>query len=315
MSEIDTPPPPAPIRIAVIGVGQIGSTFAFQLARDGGHRVSVIARPGSARLAQLQRDGAIVDTKGGRAEVRVLDGLDEHTPYDLVIVTLLAHQVDAVLPALSRSAAKCIQFMFNTFDPWRVEEAVGAARCAFGMPFVQARLDADGRLKATIGAGGQKTLMGRRQSVDLFNAAGLPAAFEPEMRLWLRCHAPLCVAFESVSIAAMKRGRGASWREALVLARGVQASFGLIKALGCPIYPKSKTWLDRSPAIALAATLWSLSRVRGFREVLATGQAECDALVDTLVDAARSARTPVDVARIKAMRPSNHGNGPGRVDR
>lgn len=306
MSDASAPIPSSPRRIAIIGAGQIGSTFAFQFVRDGGHIISVVARPGSPRLAQLQRDGAIVDRDGTRAEVRVLDALDEDTPYDLVIVTLLAHQVDAVLPALSRSAATGIQFMFNAFDPSHLEDAIGGARCSFGMPFVQAQLDADGRLTSTIGAGGQKTLMGRRNAVDLFNAAGLPAAFEPDMRLWLRCHAPLCVAFESVSIAAMKRGSGASWKEAITLAQGVHASFGLIKALGFTIYPKSKTWLDRSPAVVIAATLWSLSRIRSFREVLATGQAECNAIIDAMVEAAGSAPSPVDVASIEAMRPPSH---------
>ncbi len=44
----------------MIGVGGIGSTFAFQLARTGHHEVSVIARPGSLRFQQLQRDNGIV---------------------------------------------------------------------------------------------------------------------------------------------------------------------------------------------------------------------------------------------------------------
>ncbi len=156
MTEIAAPISSSQVRIVVIGASQIGSTFASRLARNGGHEVTVVARPGSPRLAQLQRDGAIVDVDGTRVEVRVLDELDEDTPYDLVIVTLLAHQVDAILPALSRSTAKCIQFMFNTFDPLRHESVVGAARCTFGMPFVQAQLDGDGRLKATIGAGDRK---------------------------------------------------------------------------------------------------------------------------------------------------------------
>ena len=90
------------LRIAVIGVGGIGSTFAFQLARTGRHDVTVIARPGSVRLEQLRRDGAIVDAKGERAAIRVTDRLDEETPYDLVLVTLPAHQAEAVLPALQR---------------------------------------------------------------------------------------------------------------------------------------------------------------------------------------------------------------------
>ena len=81
------------------------------------------------------------------------------------------------------------------------------------MPFVQATLDSDGKLKATIGAGGQKTIMSERRWVDMFNAAGLPAAIEPDMPLWLRCHVPLCVAFESVAVAGERRGGGASWEK------------------------------------------------------------------------------------------------------
>ena len=140
--------PSSPVRIAVLGAGKIGSVFAFQLARVGGCDVTAIARPGSVRLKQLQRDGGIINVKGERASVRVIDALDEETPYDLVIVTLLAHQTDAMLPTLQRSAAKCIQFMFNTFHPERLQDAIGAGRCAFGMPFVQATLDGDGKLNA-----------------------------------------------------------------------------------------------------------------------------------------------------------------------
>jgi 2-dehydropantoate 2-reductase len=296
-------PLPSSLRIAVLGVGNIGSTFAFQLARAGHHNVTVVARPNSPRFRQLQRDNGIVNVKGERAEVEVTDTLDEKTPYDLVIVTLLAHQIDAVLPALARSAAKCIQFMFNTFEPERLQDAIGAERCAFGMPFVQARLDRDGRLKAVIGAGGQKSIMSRQASVDLFIRAGLPAALEPDMPLWLRCHAPLCIAFESVSVAGMRRGGGASWAESMTLAHGLHESFALIKGLGYRLYPKGKSRLSRSPAWALAFILWTLSRVTPFRELLATGLHECRALTDMIITAAPRANPPVNAARIEAMKP------------
>ena len=175
-------PSSPPLRIAVLGVGRIGSTFAFQLARTGRHEVTVVARPGSARLQTLQRDAGIINTKCERASVRVAEALDERTPYDLVIVTLLSYQVGAVLPVLQRSAAGCIQFMFNTFEPERLQAAVGVGRCAFGMAFVQANFDQDGRLKATIGAGGQRTRLSRQRWVDVFNAAGLPATREQKKR-------------------------------------------------------------------------------------------------------------------------------------
>ena len=292
------------LNIAVVGAGRIGSTFAFQLPTVGGHDVTVVARPGSARLEQLRRHDGIVDAGGKRASVRVVDALDEQRPYDLVIVTVLAHQVDAVLPELRRSAARCIQFMFNTFDPERLRDAVGAHRCSFGMPFVQAQIDAEGRLKALIGAAGQRILMSEQRWVDLFKNSGLPAALERDMPLWLRCHAPLCVAFESVSVAGQRRGGGASWREALALARGVHEAFVLIRKLGYPIYPRTKARLNASPAWVLGGALWSMSRIRSFRDLLATGENECRALVDAMLAAAARAEPPIQTSRIESMRPS-----------
>ena len=296
--------PSPPLKIAVVGVGSIGSTFAFKLALTGGHDVTVVARPGSSRLDQLRRHGGIIDVKGERASVRVTDTLDELTPYDLIIVTLLAHQVDAVLPALQRSAATCIQFMFNTFDPERLRDAIGAERCSFGLPFVQAHLDQDGKLKATIGAAGQRTIMGQQRWVDLFNAAGLPAALERNMALWLRCHVPVCVAFESAAVAGQRRGGGASWREAVTLARGVHESFALIKALGHPIYPATKVRLNASPAWVLASALWIMSRTKSFRDLLATGENECRALVDVMLAAAARSEPPISSSLIARMRPT-----------
>ncbi|MHB8287564.1 MAG: ketopantoate reductase family protein [Caulobacteraceae bacterium] len=298
------PTAPHPLRIAILGAGRIGSAFAFQLARTGGHDVTVIARPGSVRLAQLERDQAIVDVEGERAPVQVAGRLDEATPYDLIIVTVLAHQVPPLLPALQRSAAGCIQFMANTFAPERWQAAIGRERCAFGMPFVQANMDGDGRLKVVISAGGQKTLMGLQRWVDVFNAAGLPSALEPDMPLWLRCHVPLCVAFESVSVAGERRGGGASWGEAMILARGVHASFALIASLGYDIYPKAKKRLRRLPIWVTALVLWTVSRIRPFRVLLATGRYECCALIDAMLSFASPGTAASTIAAIAAMKPS-----------
>lgn len=293
-----------PLRIAVLGAGNIGSAFAFQLARNGGHDVTAIARTASRRLQQLERDHGIVNTKNERAEVHVADALDEQTSYDLLIVTLLAHQVDSVLPTLQRSAARCVLFMFNNFDPERLRDAVSPERCSFGMPFVQATIGVDGKINATIGAGGQKTKINDQRWVDVFIAAGLPAVLEPNMLLWLRCHVPLCIAFESVSVAGVRRGDGASWGEALVIARGMKESFKLIQRLGYKLYPSEKSLLSAGPVSVAAGMLWSMSRNKSFRELLATGISECHSLVDVLVANATQSNPPVSVAKIEAMKPS-----------
>ena len=292
-----------PLQIAVVGMGGIGSTFAFHLARIGHHDVTAIARPGSPRLQQLQRDRGVLSDKGEHAPMRITDTLDEATPYDLVLVTLLDHQVDAMLPALCRSAAKKIQFMFNTYDPERLQSCVGAARCSFGMPFVQASVDKEGRLHAKVGAGGQKSKVSDQDWVKVFTHAGLPAIFEPRMLLWLRCHVLLRFAFESVSVAGSRRDSGASWERCMVLARGVQASYTLLQRLGYEIYPRGKSWLKTGPAWSVAGMLWFLSRIRSFRELLATGEVECRALVDAVVATAAQAKPRVSTKSILSMKP------------
>ena len=193
--------------------------------------------------------------------------------------------------------------MFNNFNPEHLRDALGAERCIFGMPFIQASLTPDGQLNAKIGAGGQKSKLSTQQSVDLFNAAGLPAVLEPNMLLWLRCHVPLGAAFESVCVAAKRRGGGASWTEATVIARGMQESLTLIQCLGYQLYPAGKARLHALPTWAVAAMLFSISRIPSFRDLLATGENECRALVDVLVANAPRATPPVNVATILAMKP------------
>ena len=168
---------------------------------------------------------------------------------------------------------------------------------------VQGNIDANGKLNAKIGAAGQKTKMNDERWVELFKAAGLPAVFEPNMLLWLRCHVPLCIAFESVSVAGVRRGGGASWSEALTIARGLQEGFTLIQRLGYRLYPSGKKRLHAAPVWVAAGMLWSMSRIASFRELLFMGIGECRALVDVLVASSQGANFAVATARIEAMRP------------
>ena len=140
------------MRIAILGTGPIGSTFALHLARAG-HDVTAIAR--GKRLEQLQADQGIVTVDGERAAVKVSPALDPAVPFDLVLVTVLATGVGAVLPALKASAAKTVMFMFNTFESHApLREAVGSARFAFGFPAVLATLP-EGKLQSQVFSRGQ----------------------------------------------------------------------------------------------------------------------------------------------------------------
>jgi 2-dehydropantoate 2-reductase len=296
---------PLPRRsIAIVGAGKIGSTFAFQLARAG-HDVTVVARPGSQRLAQLRQDGAIVTNTGERADVTVAEILDEAKVYDLVVVTTLAHQVDAVIPTLACSKARSIHFMFNIFDPERLRSAIGE-RATFGMPMVVASLGADGRLKPTISSK-RRTLHGDERLAQLFEASGIPSVFEQDMTNWLKCHVAVCIGMEAISIAGNRRGGGASWSEAMTVARGLRAVFAVIAAQGRPIYPRSKAMMARSPGVIVAAMLWSASRVPPIRNALANGLEECRSLIDDVLEAGRQQSDsvlPSDLTNLLAMKPA-----------
>jgi 2-dehydropantoate 2-reductase len=156
------------------------------------------------------------------------------------------------------------------------------------MPFVMASVDSQGRVRSQINPA-QKTLHSDPRWVDLFEAAGIPSSFEAHMLLWLRCHVPVCISFESISVAAQRRGNGASWAEAMTVARGMRGGFAIIERLGYRLYPSTKSLLGILPTFAVAALLWSVSRVRSFRELLATGANECRALIDVMVGSAAHA--------------------------
>src|SRR5215813_13240241 len=249
----------SPLSIAVIGAGKIGSTFAYQLARAG-HNVTVIARPDSLRLEQLQRDQGIILKTGERAEVRVADKLDEEAAYNLVVVTTPAHQVDAVLPALQRSKARWVQFMGVTFEPERLRDTIGSQRCSFGMPSVMATMDAEGRIRPTI-INGLKTKHGDRRWAELFSSAGVPSAFEPEMALWLRCETPFTAAIQSIAVAGQRRGGGATLAEAKAVALGLHGGFSIVKGLGYCLYPSTKATMYSVPNFLIVFLLWVLFRI------------------------------------------------------
>ncbi len=281
------------MQIAVVGTGAIGSTFAYQLAKRG-HAVTVVAR--GARLAQLERDGAVVLVSGERAAVTVAAVLDPSVAYDLVLVTVLAPQVEAVLPALRESAARTVMFMFNTFeslDPLR--DAVGVGRFAFGFPGGVFTLLVDGRIKPQINPG---TTAGDAAWAATFSDAGIPTVVEPDMQAWLRSHAALVAPLMAMGVLVHGRGAGVSWREAVAYAEATAAGFDVVRGLGHALKPAPVAVLSRLPRAVVAAALWAMSRTRTLRDLGTLGPAEARMLVDMMTAAA-----PGRTAALLAVRP------------
>ena len=284
------------MRIAVVGLGGIGSTFARQLSLAG-HEVTVVAR--NARLEQLQRDGAIVSTGGARAKVTVCAALDATIEYDLVLVTVLASQVDPVLPSLTASRARTVMFMFNTFEPLtRLRAAVGAARFAFGFPSIVANLVEGGQLASAIVTRGALSPVTDAAWGQVFTAAGIPCFVEPDMESWLRTHAAVVVPVMTVSVVAHARNAGVSWAEAAQSARAMDEGFQLVRRLGHSLTPSAMAVLSRVPAFLVTTLLWLASRSSLFRKMGTVGPREPRALIDEM-----SAVAPGQTPALLAIRP------------
>jgi 2-dehydropantoate 2-reductase len=296
-----------------VGLGGIGSCWAFQLARAG-HSVSALARAGSKREKQLRQDGAVIRSNPSAKEAQLPEALRQPitvvnelgaTPYDAVIVTVLAHQLSAqLLESLITCSAQQILLCGNRFDLETPRNLLGSARCVFGMPMQQAFVEIDGRCHMVTDSMGQSTLLGEQRWVDIFNAAGLPSVFEPDMAHWLRCHVPMAIAFESVCVIAERDHAGAAWADAMRVARAAQQGFALLIHQGYKLHP-AKSKFHNMPAWMLAGILWGATRVTSFRQLLATGAVECRALIDIL--SAEAAKTNFDTSLLKDVRPPSEG--------
>lgn len=283
------------MKIAIVGTGPIGSTFAFQLARKG-HEVTVIAR--GKRLEQLQADQAIVTVDGQRAAVSVSAALDPAVAYDLVLVTVLESQVDVVLPALKASAAKTVMFMFNTFNSLSpLRDAVGKERFAFGFPAMFASLPG-GKLKFTIVTRGQITLSTEAVWAKVFTDAGILTLVQDDMQSWLRTHAVMIVAVMGSASVACARRAGISLAEATTYALAMREGFEVVRRLGNAVTPRAMAAMSRMPTFMLATLLWALSRLKVIRDLGGIGPSEPRTLIDAM-----SAAAPEHSARLRAIRP------------
>ncbi|MGV9819890.1 ketopantoate reductase family protein [Nocardia xishanensis] len=286
----------AGLRIAVIGPGGIGSTFAFQLSRAG-HDVTVVAR--RSRLERLRRDQAIVTTTGEKAAVRVAGELDTTTPWDLVLVTVLGSEVDVLLQRLADSAAHTVMFMFNIFESLdRFRDAVGPERTVFGFPSVVATIR-DGELESRILGGGTPSTVSDERWAAVFSDAGIPSAAHPDMESWLRTHAAFVVPVLLAGQSAHRTGRGLDRREAAALARALREGLRLVRQLGSSITPSPMAVLGRLPISVVAALLWTATRLPVF--VKTTSVAPTDELA-ALIDEMNST-APQGTPALLAVRP------------
>lgn len=283
------------MKIAVIGAGRIGSTFAFHLARAG-NEVTLVAR--GKRLEELRRTSKIVSVNGDEAPVRAEAALDPAVAFDLVLVTVLAHQLDGVMPVLKSSAAKKVLFMFNTFEKIdRLRDEVGAERFAFGFPTMTAFF-VEGKLKSVVKGPGMATTLSSAACAEILKQAGLPTEVEPDMNSWLRSHVALVVPLLVAGQLTWQRSASLSWGEAAKVADAMVEGFAVVRSLGHALKPGLVAMVARLPGFVLAGLIWMLGRTAGVKDVGEFGPGETRALIDAMAAAA-----PGQTPKLLAIRP------------
>lgn len=283
------------MKIAIYGAGRIGTMFAFHLAQAG-HELTLIAR--GARLEALKRSPVIEMVDGRKIGVSVSAEFDATTPWDLVLVTTLAHQVDETLPALKACAAKKVMFMFNTVESLeKLRAAVGPERFEFSFPTVIAFLE-NGKLRGTVNGPGNGTTTTSAEWATHFNAAKIPTEVVPDMESFLRSHAALVIPMMAIGNTVSARGRALSWSEALRYARMLDEGFAIVRSLGNSITPGFVVVLSKLPAPFVACVFWAASRAAAVTDLGKMGPAEARALIDGFAKLA-----PGKSLELKALRP------------
>jgi 2-dehydropantoate 2-reductase len=283
------------MNILLIGPGRIGSTFGFYLARAG-HAVDVLAR--SHRLAELRTDPAIVSVDGRSAPVTVVEALDATVPYDLILATILAHHVDALIPALAASSARAILFMFNRFDrtdKWR--DALGAGRLIHGFPNTSAFFEA-GALLSVVDGPGMVTTLSSATWAAVIRDAGMPTEVETDMDSYLRTHAAFVVPLMVAAQWTWKRDSNLSWAEARRLTAALLEGLALVRALGHTVKPAFVARCARLPVPVLTGAAWLFSRTAAVRNLGEFGPDDVRSLIDAMVAAG-----PETTAELLAIRP------------
>lgn len=135
-------------RILIIGAGAIGGLLAVRLSLAG-HAVSVVAR--GAQLEAIRGTGTLSiesDCSSQSAPVTALASIDEATEADWVFVTLKAHQLSTLAPAIALLARRAGPLVpIQNGIPWWYFVGYGGAHESR----VIRAVDPQGRLLSTLG--------------------------------------------------------------------------------------------------------------------------------------------------------------------
>lgn len=138
------------MRLLVLGAGGTGGYFGGRLAQAGVD-VTFLVRP--ARAARLQANGLRIRSPLGDADIPVqvvtADALDDVAPFDLVLLSCKAYDLDSAMDAIAPAMAKgaAVLPLLNGLRHYDTLHArFGFEKVLGGLCFISATLGADGEI-------------------------------------------------------------------------------------------------------------------------------------------------------------------------
>jgi 2-dehydropantoate 2-reductase len=129
------------MKILILGAGVIGTIYAWQLSNSC-HDVTLFVR--TSNLEKIRRDGIHIRCRDERTKKSALiettyhpvvgDKLSPQDDYDLIIVSVRAHQLEDVLPILAEGPSKAhiLFFCQNWWGEEKIRQFLPAGKYLFG---------------------------------------------------------------------------------------------------------------------------------------------------------------------------------------
>ena len=190
------------MRLLIYGAGVIGCWYAVLFSKAG-YDTTVYAR--GKRLELLRKEGLRYEAKGKvhKADVKIIERLENADSYDYIFLTVRENQVHTALEELSHNESLNIVTMVNTIEGYeKWEEISGKGRIIPAFPGAGGSFQ-DGILKAALTPylvqpttfaeiSGKRTER-LKALASIFRKAKIPYQIVENMQDWQLCHLAMVV--------------------------------------------------------------------------------------------------------------------------
>ncbi len=258
------------MRLLIYGAGVIDCLYATLFSKAG-YDVTLYAR--GKRLEAFKKNGLLYEINGKtyKAEVNIIDSLEENDKYDFIFLTVKENQVHTALKELSLNISPNIITMVNTLEPYsNWEWLCGKGRIIPAFPGAGGSFD-NGILKAALTPriiqpttfseiDGIKTKR-LLKLAELLNESGIPYQIVKDMHQWQLCHLAMVVPIADAYYEAQNPKE--VWREREIMAKTakrMKRNFNLLHDSGITLSPKKMNIFRYFPIFILKIGLTVIFR-------------------------------------------------------